>query len=100
MNRFNDQPHVPLFVRRLCPHSSEEELAEAAENWFAYMELIRRLHQRLKANGKLDELLVQMRSEQETLRTVLLTRLTSLLLYRAGAIDRQAEAQNFEPPNS
>lgn len=46
---------VPAFIRRLMPGASEEELQEATENWLAYMGVIWRIHERLRADGERDD---------------------------------------------
>jgi hypothetical protein len=44
---------IPLFIRRIMPHASEAQLAEAAENFKEYMTVVWQIHRRL-AQDRLD----------------------------------------------
>ena len=65
----SDRPNPTLrklalgFCRRRGPKLSEEELAEAAENFCNYLKIVWRQHQRLKAEGKLDESMALVRRD-------------------------------------
>jgi hypothetical protein len=51
MNDDPRMPHAVLLVRRWCPKFSEQELIEAAQNFLAYMDVVRRIYERLIAEG-------------------------------------------------
>ncbi len=44
-------PGALRLVRKWCPDLSEEELAEAAQNFLAYMNVVRRIYERLIIEG-------------------------------------------------
>jgi hypothetical protein len=44
-------PYALHFVRRRCPALNESEVEEAARNFLAYMDVVRRIYERLTAEG-------------------------------------------------
>lgn len=42
-------PGALRLVRKWCPELSEEKLAEAAQNFLAYMDVVRRIYERVTA---------------------------------------------------
>jgi hypothetical protein len=65
------------FCRRGCPELSEEELAEAAESFLDYLKIVWRQHQRMEAEGKLDEVMALVRRNPRGLRAQLVSDLVS-----------------------
>ncbi len=87
------------FVRRRCPKLSETELEEAALNLLAYMEIVWDIYQRLKSEGRIEEVMARAQIErQQRLRLLLVDNLASLLSFRAWKMSIQAthdsKAQN------
>ena len=52
------------FCRRHCPDLRESELQDAAGRFIRYVEIILRLHERLKREGRLEEVLERARELQ------------------------------------
>jgi hypothetical protein len=45
-------PYALRLVRRWCAELSEKELVEAAQNFLVYMDVVRRIYERLTAEGR------------------------------------------------
>ena len=71
-------------VRQRCPDHSVEELEEAANNLLSYMEVVWDIYQRLKSEGRIEEVMARAQAEREQrFRLLLIGDLVSLLSFRA-----------------
>ncbi len=54
----------PPIIRNLYPHLNDEQLAEVEETWDRYLELVKRIFERLEYEGKLDSVFEKFDSPQ------------------------------------
>ncbi len=61
----NQKSQKPPTIEDLYPDLSPEEREEAKENLRRYLDLVRRIYERLKREGKLDEALTEIRKHRD-----------------------------------
>ncbi|HLY61036.1 MAG TPA: hypothetical protein VKV95_09825 [Terriglobia bacterium] len=68
----NHQEQKPITIADLYPNLSPEEQAEAGETFHGYLEVTLRIYERLESEGKLDDVLKEIRSNRNSMSSKVL----------------------------